>query len=154
MAGSYELRNARGRARRRGIDIARWESARHGTAHGRSGKRRKDPSKLVEEDEVHNPGHGNPVAVSADGESSIEFVECLASCGTAPVAMVDDLFKEELKPGSRCSEIAEEPSIQMRLPPASGRRIRPKSESSLRISIAPGGRMTSRVISGTVAIQC
>ena len=94
MAGSYELRDAIARAA--GIDIARWESARHGTAHGDS-ERRKDPSKLVEE-EVHNPGHGNPIAVSPDGKYSIEFVECLASCGTAPVAMVDDLFKEELKP--------------------------------------------------------
>jgi NADH-quinone oxidoreductase subunit E len=28
--------------------------------------------------------------VSPDGEVTIEYVECLASCGTAPVVMVDD----------------------------------------------------------------
>jgi NADH-quinone oxidoreductase subunit E len=27
---------------------------------------------------------------SADGEVTVEFVECLASCGTAPVVMIDD----------------------------------------------------------------
>ncbi|HEY5894312.1 MAG TPA: NAD(P)H-dependent oxidoreductase subunit E [Chthoniobacterales bacterium] len=39
-------------------------------------------------------GHGDPVSVSADGEYSIEFVECLASCGTAPVCMINDDFYE------------------------------------------------------------
>ena len=28
--------------------------------------------------------------VSPDGEVTVEFVECLASCGTAPVVMIDD----------------------------------------------------------------
>lgn len=31
-----------------------------------------------------------PGAVSADGEVTIDFVECLASCGTGPVVMIDD----------------------------------------------------------------
>ena len=31
---------------------------------------------------------------SADGEVTIEFVECLASCGTAPVVMIDDLDED------------------------------------------------------------
>jgi len=44
---------------------------------------------------AHN-GHENHVAVSPDGEYSIEFVECLASCGSAPVAMVNDNFKENI----------------------------------------------------------
>lgn len=35
---------------------------------------------------------------SADGEFTIEFVECLASCGTAPVVMVDDVLHENVKP--------------------------------------------------------
>ncbi len=43
-------------------------------------------------------GMHNPVAVSADGEYSIEFVECLASCGTAPVCMVDDALHENVRP--------------------------------------------------------
>ena len=68
MAGSYALRDAVAKAA--GIDLAKWQAAQH--------------------------GHGNPVAVSADGKYSIEFVECLASCGSAPVAMVDDCFKENI----------------------------------------------------------
>lgn len=36
--------------------------------------------------------HG--LGVSADGKFSVEFVECLASCGTAPVIMVNDDFYE------------------------------------------------------------
>jgi len=74
LAGSYELKERVARAA--GIDLRKWEA----------------------ENQHHaNPEHGNPIAVSADGNYSIEFVECLASCGSAPVAMVDDLFKENIK---------------------------------------------------------
>ncbi|PTY06267.1 NAD(P)H-dependent oxidoreductase subunit E [Opitutaceae bacterium EW11] len=34
--------------------------------------------------------------ISPDGEVTIEFVECLASCGTAPVVMVDDVLHEKV----------------------------------------------------------
>lgn len=34
--------------------------------------------------------------LSPDGRVTIEFAECLASCGTAPVAMVDDVLYENL----------------------------------------------------------
>lgn len=34
--------------------------------------------------------------VSADGEVTIEFVECLASCGTAPVVLIDDDLHEKV----------------------------------------------------------
>lgn len=34
--------------------------------------------------------------VSPDGRVTVEFAECLASCGTAPVAMVDDDLYENL----------------------------------------------------------
>jgi NADH-quinone oxidoreductase subunit E len=34
--------------------------------------------------------------VSPDGEVTIEFVECLASCGAAPVVMVDDELHEKV----------------------------------------------------------
>jgi NADH-quinone oxidoreductase subunit E len=44
--------------------------------------------------EVRGEGHGDPVTVSADGKFSIEYVECLASCGTGPVCMVNDDFYE------------------------------------------------------------
>ena len=39
-------------------------------------------------------GHGDPVTVSPDGQYSIESVECLASCGTGPVMMINDDFFE------------------------------------------------------------
>src|SRR5271170_7587007 len=61
MAGSYELKEAIAKAA--GIDL-----------HAHSS---------------NDSGHESPVVVSADGEYSIEFVECLASCGSAPVAMVN-----------------------------------------------------------------
>ena len=42
----------------------------------------------------HGDGMHNPISVSADANYSIEFVECLASCGTGPVCMIDDDFYE------------------------------------------------------------
>jgi len=45
-------------------------------------------------------GHGETLAKSGDGKYSIEFVECLASCGTAPVCMVDDDLHEKVSPDS------------------------------------------------------
>ncbi len=33
---------------------------------------------------------------SPDGEVTIEFVECLASCGTAPVIMIDEVLHEKV----------------------------------------------------------
>ena len=93
MAGSYELRDRL--AKEAGIDLDAWKSEFYGHSHGDPGKS-KDPSKCSSH-ATHNHGHGNPVAVSADGKYSVEFVECLASCGSAPVAMVDDLFKEDIR---------------------------------------------------------
>lgn len=34
--------------------------------------------------------------VSPDGEVTVEFVECLASCGTGPVVMIDDDLHEKV----------------------------------------------------------
>ena len=48
-----------------------------------------------------NNGIHSPVAVSRDGNYSIEFVECLASCGTAPVCMVDDELRENVSTSGR-----------------------------------------------------
>ncbi len=44
-----------------------------------------------------NVSHHHPIAVSPDGKFSIEFVECLASCGSAPVCMVEDDLYERVK---------------------------------------------------------
>jgi NADH-quinone oxidoreductase subunit F len=43
-------------------------------------------------------GMHHPFSVSKDGKYSIEFVECLASCGTAPVCMVQDELIENVRP--------------------------------------------------------
>ncbi len=42
-------------------------------------------------------GTHTPVTVSAEGNYSIEFVECLASCGTAPVCMIEDELVENAR---------------------------------------------------------
>lgn len=36
--------------------------------------------------------------ISPDGEVTIEFVECLASCGTGPVVLIDDDLHERVDP--------------------------------------------------------
>lgn len=41
-------------------------------------------------------GHKNPISVSPCGKFSVEFAECLASCGTAPVCLVNDDFHENV----------------------------------------------------------
>lgn len=38
--------------------------------------------------------HKHGIQTTTDGKFSVEFVECLASCGTAPVMMVNDSFHE------------------------------------------------------------
>jgi len=58
--------------------------------------------------------------VSPGGEVTIEFVECLASCGTGPVVMVDDELHEKVDEARAC-ELA----------------VKIKAESA-RISGAPG----------------
>ncbi|HUE40348.1 MAG TPA: NAD(P)H-dependent oxidoreductase subunit E, partial [Chthoniobacterales bacterium] len=44
-------------------------------------------------------GHES-ILVSADKNFSVEFVECLASCGSAPVCMVNDELQENVDPNS------------------------------------------------------
>ncbi len=44
-------------------------------------------------------GH-TPISMSPDGNYSIEFVECLASCGTAPVCMINDELRQNVDPSS------------------------------------------------------
>jgi NADH-quinone oxidoreductase subunit E len=40
--------------------------------------------------------HHHPIVVSPCGKWSVEFAECLASCGTAPVCLVNDNFHEDV----------------------------------------------------------
>ena len=49
----------------------------------------RDKCKVGEPD-----AHG--LAISEDGKYSVEFVECLAACGTAPVMMINDDFFENI----------------------------------------------------------
>ncbi len=42
----------------------------------------------------HGFGHAPPT--SEDGKFSVEFVECLASCGTAPVCLINDELHENV----------------------------------------------------------
>jgi NADH-quinone oxidoreductase subunit F len=50
--------------------------------------------------EIQRPPDGegihDPIAVSTDGNYSVEFVECLASCGTAPVCMIGEQLHEQV----------------------------------------------------------
>jgi len=63
-----------------------------------------------------NGGH-NPIAVSANGNYSIEFVECLASCGTAPVCMVNDDLHENVQPDISTNILAGPPTLRYVNPP-------------------------------------
>jgi NADH-quinone oxidoreductase subunit E len=47
-------------------------------------------------DEHHGFGCAPPT--TADGKFSVEFVECLASCGSAPVALINDDLVEKISP--------------------------------------------------------
>jgi NADH-quinone oxidoreductase subunit F len=57
-------------------------------------------------------GMHNPISVSKDGKYSIEFVECLASCGTAPVCMVQDDLVENVRPEAAVELLNLKPKIQ------------------------------------------
>jgi NADH-quinone oxidoreductase subunit F len=64
----------------------------------------------IERERDHNGMH-NPVSVSPDGNYSVEFVECLASCGTAPVCMVNEDLHENVDLNSAAD------LLQSRTPP-------------------------------------
>lgn len=44
--------------------------------------------------------------ISPDGRVTVEFAECLASCGTAPVMMIDDELYENVSPEKAAELIA------------------------------------------------
>jgi len=45
-------------------------------------------------DRSGSDAHTDPISVSPCGNYSVEYAECLASCGTAPVCLVNDDFHE------------------------------------------------------------
>jgi NADH-quinone oxidoreductase subunit E len=50
--------------------------------------------------------HAHGPQTTKDGRFTVEFVECLASCGTAPVMMCNDAFHEGVTP-AKADEILE-----------------------------------------------
>jgi len=48
----------------------------------------------------HHHGFGVAPPTTGDGKFSVEFVECLASCGSAPVALINDDLYERITPDS------------------------------------------------------
>ena len=65
----------------------------------------------------HNGEGHRSVRVSPDGQYSIEFVECLASCGTAPVCMVNDALHEDVDPNDAPTVISNSPHPDNVRPP-------------------------------------
>src|SRR5262245_43083874 len=61
--------------------------------------------RLTEGEEMHSP-----IAVSADGTYSVEFVECLASCHTAPVCMVGEELHQKVSPDAAAGLIRNRPA--------------------------------------------
>jgi len=57
-------------------------------------------------------GMHTPISVSKDGKYSIEFVECLASCGTAPVCMVQDELVEDVQPNAAAELLNQKSKIK------------------------------------------
>ena len=49
-------------------------------------------------DRSASDSHHHPISVSPSGKFSVEFAECLASCGSAPVCLVNDDFHEAVAP--------------------------------------------------------
>ena len=49
---------------------------------------------------IEKEGMHTPIFASPDGNYSVEFVECLASCGTAPVCMIGEELHENVGPNS------------------------------------------------------
>ena len=52
---------------------------------------------IADIDRSKEDGHKDTISVSPCGSFSVEYAECLASCGTAPVCMVNDDFHEGVK---------------------------------------------------------
>ncbi|MBV9008897.1 MAG: NADH-quinone oxidoreductase subunit NuoF [Verrucomicrobia bacterium] len=91
MAGSYEVMENLCAAA--GIDRHGEETARDEQVPGGAPQQMRPRDSYDQRNGMHNP-----VSVSPDGKYSIEFVECLASCGTAPVCMVGEDLHENVHP--------------------------------------------------------
>ena len=52
------------------------------------------------EPHAEHHGYGCAPPTTVDGKFSVEFVECLASCGSAPVALINDDLHERIDPAA------------------------------------------------------
>lgn len=68
-------------------------------AMGGSAELMEDLCKEFGIDRASADPHHHPISVSPCGKYSVEFAECLASCGTAPVCLVNDDFYEGVDVG-------------------------------------------------------
>jgi NADH-quinone oxidoreductase subunit F len=66
---------------------------------------------------LNSEGTHTSILVSPNGNYSIEFVECLASCGTAPVCMVNDQLHEMVQPEAAANILAGPPMLRYVNPP-------------------------------------
>src|SRR5438552_2052860 len=82
----------------------------------------------------HGDGMHNPISVSADGNYSIEFVECLASCGTAPVCLIGEELYQNVSP-EFAAKILSNPQSAIRIP-----RLRPPHPLEHRVVFKNVGR--------------
>ena len=57
-------------------------------------------------DRSASDSHHHPISVSPCGKFSVEFAECLASCGSAPVCLVNDDFHEAVAPAKAVELLA------------------------------------------------
>jgi NADH-quinone oxidoreductase subunit E len=55
---------------------------------------------------LNENAHGGTM-VSEDGRFSLEYSECLASCGTAPVVLCNDAFHEKVDDNKAATLVAE-----------------------------------------------
>jgi tRNA G37 N-methylase TrmD len=96
----------------------------------------------------HGDGMHNPISVSADGNYSIEFVECLASCGTAPVCMIG----EELRENVDVKSIADLLRNQTSNPPEDGfAAANIKPQTSKVVLMSPAGRRFDQQIAAQLS---
>lgn len=100
---------------------------------------------------IDQNAHG-PVT-SEDGEFTIEFVECLASCGTAPVLMLDDDLHERVSL-DRADEILEKCRSGKPCPPIPVAVAHPGDDSVIQVqSVGSDTSVTTRAEQPKVAAK-
>jgi NADH-quinone oxidoreductase subunit F len=67
--------------------------------------------------QAHGEGMHPPISVSPNENYSVEFVECLASCGTAPVCMVNEQLHEMVQPEAAANILTGPPMLRYVNPP-------------------------------------